>query len=345
MGDIIRPHWSVLDEIVRNATSNLIICTPYFSSEGLSRLCDNIQNLNKFSFWTRLNPYDWVAGASDPEELLALLTLIKETVPTVNLSVSPRLHAKFYIADSSIAVAGSSNLSDGGFTNNLEILVSFRGIEVESVLRYANNQILPNLHVLAISDLQSWITLSKPSILDARQDKLDQPVILAPVQEGLDRLLGYGRIQQPNINEPDIERYNSFIDWLRHSSNLAGANKILDRHDNVDGQNLTGHCKQSFFAIYLFLKSLQPNLTKNLSNQIDYFDPTYIWNLDENLLTKWIQYFDCHATDKSAHYSFSVLRGILPTALGGTVSTGGGASSTFKRLLPLVARFLMEDVS
>lgn len=346
MAEIIVPQWTALDEVVRKATNTLIVCTPYFTAEGVGRVFDNLQPLREFRFWTRLSPSDWVAGASDPEELLALLEIVEEHHTLVTLSIHQRLHAKLYVADSSLAIVGSSNLSGGGFSQNLEILVRFRGDEVASVLSYAQDRILPKLRPLRSSDLLRWINEVKPTIDEARRNTNNQPEILAPAQAKLDTLLGFGGARQVSAREPDIEDLNKFVEWLRRNENLPGAEVLVRRHDNPDGQNLTGHFKQCFFGAYRFLKGQSPSTMTKLSTELLHLASNDIHNIEqERLVEDWTSFLDGHATDQSGAYNFSVLRGILPPSLGGTRLGGGGGSSTFKRMLPLVACYCLRVVS
>jgi hypothetical protein len=66
---------------------------------------------------------------------------------------------------------------------------------------------------------------------------------------------------------------------------------------------------------------------------------------DANTLDAWQQFLDSNARakDERLGYSFSTLRTILPESLGGYTVGGGGASSTLKRVLPLVARFFVRE--
>lgn len=343
MAEIIVPQWAVLDEVVRSATNNLTVCTPYFTAEGVGRVFDNLQALKEFRFWTRLSPSDWVAGASDPEELLAMLEIVEENAASVTLGISQKLHAKFYIADVSLAIVGSSNLSGGGFTRNLEILVRFRGTEVASVLSYAEAQILPELRTVRAPQLREWIDAVKPAIYEARRSTNNQPEILASAQAELDMLLGFGGAGQSAEKEPEIRDMNEFVEWLRMNENLPGAGILIRRHDNTDGQNLTGHFKQCFFGAYRYLKNQAPTTVTMLSTSLEHLSASDVYDLDEGgLVSDWISYLDEHATDRSDAYNFSVLRGILPPSLGGTRLGGGGGSSTLKRMLPLVARYFTE---
>jgi hypothetical protein len=183
----------------------------------------------------------------------------------------------------------------------------------------------------------------KPVIDDARRSINNQPEILAPAQAALDVLLGFGDAGVVATREPEIDDLDRFVEWLRRNENLPGADSLIRRHDNTDGQNLTGHFKQCFFGAYRFLQS-EPSLTTTvLSTSLENLMPDDICDIEqEGLVSHWTSYLDGHATDRSNSYNFSILRGILPPSLGGTRLGGGGGSSTFKRMLPLVARYCSE---
>ncbi len=67
-----------------------------------------------------------------------------------------------------------------------------------------------------------------------------------------------------------------------------------------------------------------------------------IYQPDDDLIADWIGHLNDHATDRGAGWDYAVLRGILPPRVGGTRLGGGGGISTLKRMLPLVARYLLH---
>ena len=138
---------------------------------------------------------------------------------------------------------------------------------------------------------------------------------------------------------PDI---NTFISWLDARSCLPGAEVILERHRNTDGQNLTGHVKQCFFGSLRFLKQ-HPEFVAATSDALEQLSANEVYQMTEpGLQDAWVAYLDAHSLDCGESYNYSTLRGILPPSLGGTRQGGGGGISTLKRLLPLVARYLSE---
>ncbi len=339
MAEIIIPVWEDFRNIVRNANTSLIICCPYYSETGVDNLFDNLRDDTSLSFCTRLSPSDWVNGISDPEALVILLELLEDAGRNVVLQIHQRLHAKVYIADKSLALIGSSNLSEGGFGRNFEMMVRLIDTDAEQAWNIYDQKLRPESRGIAINQLRSWVDTYSNIIKDVRRIK-ESPEAdeLENAQKGLDLLLGYGQEPQ-EIEEPTHSELTDFVAWLRVNSDLSGADILLARHDNSDNQNLTGHFRQCFFAVVRFLRE-RPELRQLLSQACDQLQPTNLYQLSSEISKAWIEHVDTHATDSGAGYSYSVLRGILPPSLGGTRLGGGGGSSTLKRMLPLVGKYI-----
>ena len=60
----------------------------------------------------------------------------------------------------------------------------------------------------------------------------------------------------------------------------------------------------------------------------------------DDFILKWVNHLGDHATDIGENYNYPTMRSILSTNLGGTLSNGGGASGTLKRMFHLLAIFL-----
>ena len=73
--------------------------------------------------------------------------------------------------------------------------------------------------------------------------------------------------------------------------------------------------------------------------------PNYDYQLTDEISDAWLKHVNTHAADKGSGYDYAVLRGVLPPSVGGTRMGGGGGISTLKRMLPLVARYLIEKCS
>lgn len=341
MAEIIIPEWEDFRDIVYNATSSLIICCPFYTETGVDIIFDNLRDDTSLSFFTRLSPSDWVNGVSDPEALVILLELLRDAGHTVILQINQRLHAKVYIADRDRALIGSSNLSEGGFSRNLEVMVRLSGEDAGQAWNVFDQEIRPVARHIAINQLRLWVNTYLNTISSVRRTKESTEADdLENAQKDLDILLGYGQTGR-QITEPSNSDLADFVEWLRANTNLTGADVLLARHDNSDNQNLTGHFRQCFFSVFRFLNE-HTELQRPLSQECDQLSPTDIYQLSIKISGYWIEHVDTHATDSGEGYSYSVLRGILPPSLGGTRLGGGGGSSTLKRMLPLVGKFIVE---
>jgi hypothetical protein len=344
MPETISPSWLDLEDVICSAHTEILICSPFFSVEGLDRVLDHLPTDVTLRFWTRLSPTDWASGVSDPPQLLALLELLSERGTQVELGISQQLHAKVYAADQARALVGSANLSAGGFGGNVEIMVRLHSTEAADAVRVLEEACRDSLHPLSLPALRQWVDDTSPSIDVARRDPISAPEILAPAQARLDEVLGFGTLSPvlPSASEPTRSNMENFVDWLKDHDDLAGADMLLRRYHNVDGHNLTGHFKQCFFASWRFIEE-NPHLRSELSAALNSLNPDEIYEPDVPILAAWIAHVNAHAMDEGEDYRYPVLRGYLPPGLGGTRTGGGGGSSTIKRMLPLVARYAMED--
>ena len=338
MAEVIRPSWQHLQELVEAAEDNLTICTPYFSNLGVGRLFDYISGAPILNFWTKISPSDWAIGIDDPVELLAMLDILLEENHEVILAANQRLHAKAYLADSHLALIGSANLTGGGFANNIELMVLLRDDEAREAARFIREQVGQNLRPLDINGFRNWVEEVSPILPNIRIDNDETSELIGEIQQGLDNLLGFG--EREVTVTPEIERteMDPFVDWLRSNQDLAGVEVLLRRHDNTDGSNLTGHFRQCFYSVYNFLL-LHPEHIQYLCLELEQVGDG-IFQPEGAFLESWINHVDEYVFARGENFNYSVLRGILPPTLGGTRTGGGGASSTLKRMFPLVAMFL-----
>ena len=342
MSQIILPSWDNLREIVTIAEERVLICSPYYSSSGLGNIFDSIGGANRFQFWTRISPSDWVAGATCPRDLLALVDLLIQENRHVELAAFQRLHAKAYAADYSLALIGSANLSEGGFGANLELAVRFEREEAISAISIIEENIAPRLQHINIERFREWVQRFEPTILQIRSRPDTSAEDLQDVQINLDEILGYGQAPQENRQIEEFSHYD-FGQWLNHHQELSGADVLLDRHRNTSGQNLTGHFKQSFYAVLGFLFEHREYIN-TLIIELTQIEPGRVYEINPNILDAWLEYFNNHAIQSGTNYSFAILRGILPPSVGGTRHGGGGGISTFKRMLPLVGKYINEVI-
>ncbi len=338
MPDVFIPTWQDVQGLARAAKSQLLVCTPYYSREGVGRVFDAMPDPGpRLEFWTRLSPSDWVSGASQPDELLALCELFAGSQGGAELHVSQRLHAKAYAADDHDLMVGSANLSVGGFDANIELMVRFQGGDAAAQIAKIRSEFAPHLKLVDLDGLADWVASSQETVDKARSMATEEPEMLGSVQEQLDKLLGFGGAPPVQVEATNAQLVQ-FDGWLQANRELPGASILHRRHTGEN--NLTGHFKQCFFGSWIFLHE-RPEFAEQLradfagfESQTDPFQPSH------QVVEAWSKHLDRHATDRTDDYSYSTLRGILPPSLGGTRQGGGGGISTMKRMLPLVAAYI-----
>lgn len=338
MARVIRASWDAFDRIVSSAQSRLLICSPFYSEEGLDRLFDAFPDGPELMFISRLSPSDWLNGVTDPETLTALLEVLRDDGRESRFIVHQQLHAKAYLADSVRGLLGSANLSAGGFDRNFEIMLDLEESEAAAADHMIDRETSTYGVPVTLDSLRQWVDEHTFRINERRREVPDA-VDLADVQRSLDRMLGYGRAGAVEEDIPDLE---DFAIWLTSDQRRPGAAVLVDRHRNVSGQNLTGHVRQSYYAAVRFLYEFS-QYVERLALDLDSMQrPEDIYQPDDDLIADWIRHVNDHATDRGAGWDYAVLRGILPPTVGGTRPGGGGGISTLKRMLPLVARYLRQ---
>lgn len=342
MARIIRASWDDFRRIVESAHEHLLICVPYYSKEGLRQLSDVFYRDAQLNFISRLSPSDWLNGVSDPKALLVWFEFLQNQNRSPLFTIHQQLHAKAYLADLTIGLVGSANLSAGGFDKNFELMVELNADETEMAALLIKREIHDQGRPLHLEGLRQWVDTYQNQITELRKRKNEEENIeeenLTEIQRNLDNLLGYGHTEVLKTAIP----ISDFVNWLQNNKKLPGAWMLMDRYHNWSGQNLGGHFRQSYAAVSHFLQQY-PTYIQSLVHELDLLPPKDIYQPDEDLLDDWIRHLNGHATMSDLDYDYAVLRGIMPPNLGGTRQGGGGGSSTLKRMMPLVARFLDEQ--
>jgi hypothetical protein len=339
--EVILPTWEDVDRVIRAARSRLVICTPYYSARGLDRLVDAGLDAAELGFWTRIRPSDWVAGVTDPDCLVTLLEMLGDEGVKIDLRAASHLHAKVYAADDREVLVGSANLSEGGFGGNVEVMVRFAGDGAADAIASAL-ALSSALAPISVEPLRGWVDRYRDDVL-AAQKALDDPAdLLAEAQREIDRLTGLGDAEPPVVPVPTQNDLERFIAWLRANRELLGADMIVRRYDNADGHNLRGHVMRCFAGVLLFLRE-EPTHVHALTAALDQSWRRNVYDPATNppMFAAWHDHFARHATLEDGLVINPTLRGYLPAKLGGSAN-GGGASPTFNRLLPLVARWVRD---
>ena len=340
MPSIYQPTWASLRGVLAASTERALVCSPYITSSGVDHLFDLLPEHVGLELITRLSPSDWASGVSDPQAILTLLGLWHDAGNPTSLRVVQRLHAKLYSADYSRAILGSSNLSEGGFDHNVELVVELFGDSARDAVCALQAACAPHSKELSLQQLAAWVARSRDIVETVSAAAAQEPEALSSVQADLDEMLGFGtQPSPPSMTVPDIL---PFISWLDSNPQLPGAEVILSRHRNTNHHNLTGHVKQCFFgSVRFFLE--HPEFVTPTLHELEKLQADKLYQITApGLLTAWSAHLDAHALDSTESYSYPTLRGILPPSLGGTRQGGGGGMSTLKRILPLVARWLRD---
>ncbi|MCW2928589.1 MAG: hypothetical protein JWM86_2557, partial [Thermoleophilia bacterium] len=148
----------------------------------------------------------------------------------------------------------------------------------------------------------------------------------------------------PTIPATRVE-LDAFVSWLRQHPQLIGAETIVERYGDRVHSRLQGHVKQSFFGARAFLQA-NPQVATGLAIQLrgSTAPRSAVPHLAQPVMDLWAGFADTRrdvvGSDPDLGFSFQRLLNTLPPSLGGTRAAGGGSSSTFKRVLPLVACYL-----
>ena len=230
MPSIYQPTWDSLGGVLGASAQRALVCSPYITSSGVDHLFDVLPDHVGLELITRLSPSDWASGVSDPEAILTLLRLWHDGGNPTSLRVVQRLHAKLYSADDSRAILGSSNLSEGGFDHNVELVVELSGDSARDAVCALQTACAPHYREVSLHQLAAWIARSRDIVFTASAAAAQEPEALSSVQADLDEMLGFGTPSSPpSLTVPDIR---PFITWLDARPELPGAEVILSRHRN-----------------------------------------------------------------------------------------------------------------
>lgn len=107
-------------EVIRSANSDLLLCSPYISRYGcdvvLAHVSAECRQSGCVTFITDLSPEAICQGSTEPEAIRS----VAHQVPRLRVRHLPRLHAKVYVGDSTMAIITSGNLTAGGLRQNYE---------------------------------------------------------------------------------------------------------------------------------------------------------------------------------------------------------------------------------
>jgi PLD-like domain len=110
-----------LNRVVDSTHQHLLICSPFITTVEMSRVIEKLRanvNFNAMSVevMTDLRPDSVLAGSLHVQALLDLL----DAGCQAKITALARIHAKVYLADTSVAWITSANLTTAGLEHNLE---------------------------------------------------------------------------------------------------------------------------------------------------------------------------------------------------------------------------------
>ena len=246
MTNVLVPRWEDFESLVASANEKLTFFTPYYSSNWIGKTLNATDTVVDFEFWTRLSLIDWANGFAAPEKLVEFMKQVEQAGKNTMLIRQPKLHAKAYFADRESALVGSSNLTDGGFNQNVEIAIQLHGDLAEDALEKLTFSSLPRSKTFSISELDAWIEKYKDRIDRYRANNKDNQEDLEAAEHEMEYETSVG------IIEPVQHHLDSFIGWLAANTEYPGAAYLVELNDDKIVQRRQGHVKQCFAGVYRF---------------------------------------------------------------------------------------------
>ena len=320
----VSPSIPRLKEVITSSEGHLILCSPYISTPALDIVYESLpKSVDTLEIWTRLDTRDWLTGASDPEGLLDFIREANEQVGPIPIRYSSDLHAKIIISDGPLAMAGSANLTLGGFHRNQEVARVVTDEEIGQ-LRAIANEIRPRLTPVSQKQFAEFVSTCV-SKMDSREALLD---------------LIRSEIPDIDLGTHSLTPYQALLEYLATDQNAIGK-ELLRIARNFDGNNNTGKVKQAFFGVQRFLQEYPHHrpFVSDLPNN-KWFDVA-----DSDLAQDWIQFLQDYSTEVNDAFGYSIptLRRYLTPSSGGTLTGGGGGVNELKRIWPIIGKVLTTD--
>ena len=316
------PNFGDLARFAEESRGAVLLCSPFVSKTALDVVLESLRpsDVSSVEVWTRLVPSDYLTGASDPEGLLDFLEQAAELVGPVSLRQSPRLHAKIFTSDGDIGLAGSANLTPGGFGRNHEVVRVAEGDELALLRDFT----------------ETLRTRLEPVSLDAFRAYVSRCNELHGSQEALLDLIREEALKSGSITRTLIP-YGRFLEFVAEQESSI-AREILTIARNIDGNNNTGKIKQAFYGVQRFLQ-LNPRLISQVASLPD----TEWFDVSEGPFdSEWRSFLTAYREEESGEYGYSIgtLVGYLTPTSGGRRTGGGGGDNQLKRVWPFVGRLM-----
>ena len=309
--------------IAGEATESLHICSPFITRPGIDILATSLpDSIARVEVWTKFDFRDWMTGASEPDGLLDFIQTLPSS-PQIDIRISDRLHAKFIVANEQVGIAGSANLTRGGFGGNIEIARISIPTEINDLMDYINI-VRGELSSASLADLKEFVSQCQGR---------------AHEKEALLDLIR-GALPEPNTPGRATYPISEFIEFLDGQAGFV-VDEVRKIYFNLDGYNRTGHLKQGYYAVQRFFQE-NPDYLGEIS-QVSLDDA---YNIRDNpvLLKDWRTFFQrTEAADENFGYDFAILRGYLTPNFGGRRTGGGGGDYPFRLVWTPVALMMSQS--
>ena len=322
----ISPDADRLREVVTASRGRLLLCSPFVSTPALNIVADALpKKVNALEVWTRLDARDWLTGASDPEGLLDFIGQVEGQTGPVAIRRASHLHAKIVLSDGGKAMAGSANLTAGGYMRNIEAARVATGREVDQ-LRGLVAEMRPKLESVSRAQFEDFVARCAAAV-ETKESLLD----LIRREEGTAPAIGPA--------SAPLMPYSEFLAYLR-SGRSQLAKEVFRIAKNRDGNNNQGKVKQAFFGVQRFLQEYpQHRSTVAALSVREWFEVT-----QSGMAADWLRFLNDFGQEVNPGYGYSIqtLRSNLPVAYGGWRTGGGGGNNELKRVWPLAGRALRD---
>ena len=247
----LSPTSNTLEEVISTSSGRLLLCSPYISRPGLNIVADALPSeVSRIEIWTKLDPHDWLTGASDYEGLLDFVQQTQPQVDNISLRESSTLHAKIIVSDGPRGLAGSANLTGGGFGGNLEVARLVSDTELDELRDFAESM-RSSLSPVNFQQFDDFVAQCVAKI-DSREALLD---------------LIRKEMLPVNVTPQILVSYGDFLNYIEsHASPVA--DEVLRIAKNLDRNNNTGKVRQAFFGVQRFLQEY-PNHRDHIASLPD----------------------------------------------------------------------------
>lgn len=317
------PNLDDLRQVIATANKRLLLCSPFISRPGLIAVQQALPStVEHIDIWTRLSPEDWLTGTSQPDGLLEFIDAVGAPAGrSIAIRTSPSLHAKIILPDGTEGIAGSSNLTAGGFGGNIEVVKHVRGEELAELRSFAES-IRPRLQAVPLDSFRNFVGQCLTKV-DSQEALLD---------------LIRTEMPPPSIGPRPMISYRAYLDSLRPSTNPLDQ-EILTIALNLDLNNNGGKVKHAFYGIQRFLQEYPQHIGFVAAlPRGQWFDVS-----GSPLERDWRTFLRSYESEDSPSYQYSMwtlVHTYLTPTSGGTRTGGGGGDNELKRLWPSVGQLI-----